>query len=553
MSFIDLAEHAVLAGGLALGIACFLGWRSAAAVRKDKPLREVLRCLCPLEPVFSRRTFAMAALFTAGLFLILLFFEESKLVSIAFLTGAVSTALLILFIRRVSTMNRSPAAGAEKWERVEKAETLPGASIPGLALTGLGLAGVGIFFHLVTWGEAPVIGGYAFGACFALLFAARGRAEEELTAPHLIAPADLYVSYAAILAAAVAMGAGMEEHHRIWSAMPFLAAMAGLAASLAALISSRLLRGIERLDLPRLVAAVSGVVYMGAVFFIVGSMTKRMTTNALALSGMLDRFAPFGAALTGWGTGILLLYSARCYDRIDSTRRAGSFGAVAFPFYFAVVGVWISYLFAEFYGVALAGIGILGTLAMDYSRPGFPETGGEKRLEDALPLGLKEAAVRVEKSYRAPGIRGFGIAVSLFAALAVFGAYLDAVGNTEGFEDALADLTDGRVLIGFIVGGVMTFLAAADKRSGIVSNSGHRLAMGLFILFVPCIAGVFFGPGAQGGVLLGAILSGFFIGFKRKAAEDEYRTGFVKIFMKLIALTSWVFAPLILFLYQAIH
>lgn len=554
MSYLDLAEYAVPAGGLALGIVFFLCWRGAAAARKGRSRLDAFQYFSPLEPVFSGKPFATAALFLAGLFFVLLFSQESKLVSVALLTGAVSAALLVLSMPGVDRMHRASAFGTGEGAGSDPAKSVPRASLSGLLAIGLGLAGIGMFFHLWTWGEAPVIGGYALGVCFALFFAARRRGQGDLTIHRPIAPADLYASYTTVLAAAVAMGAGMDEHHRIWSAIPFLAAMAGLAASLGALFFSRLLQGIKGLNLPRLATAVSGVIYLGMVFFIVSSMTQRMTTNALALSGMLDRFGPFCAVLTGWGTGILIFASARRYNRVDPTRGTGSFGAVFFPLYFAVLGVWMAYLFAEFYGIALAGIGLLGTLGMDDSGPALRETGKEAPGEEALPLSLRDESGGVERPSSAPGMTGFGIIVSLFAALAAFGAYLSVIRNTEGLEYTLADLAGLDAAAGFAVGGIMIFLARfRDQRPRVLAGFGNHLAAGLSILLVPGVMGALLGPAALGGVLLGTILPGFFIGFRKKAAEKGVPSGFVPLVMQLTALVAWVFAPLVLFLYRAIH
>lgn len=557
MPVLDLTCYAAPVGAAALGIAYLLYRLGLAAAGKNPAFPEVFRNLSAPGQICSRRIFSTAALFIGGIFFAVLLFLETGLSSISFLAGTFSTALLILFAHRVLNLTGPWIFGDQpKPGLLKAAGPFFGNSLIGLAVSGAALTGVGLFFYTFTWEDPLVVGSFALGTALVLFFAVNGgagRTKKAGDSPWMAA--DLYVSYACLLAAGVALGAAMDGHQRVWTGMPLLFAMTGIAASL--LVLPLAMVGGEKarrwLQDP---TVLSGLVCVAGVYVLVRSLTRKFSAGDIAYAGMLDRLGPFWAMLAGWVTGLLLREIA---GYCTSRRLAGWSGwaAVAALVYFILMGAWIAYLFAGPYGWAMAGIGMLGPSMMVLTFTDVKKSDNTREADMAAPPGREPETL-------SPA-RGFNFGVSVFAALAISSAYF-AAGGGEADPGSLMmlDFSDIPVLCGLLAGWATPFfLIFLEGRFFTVPAAGISadcapdligvLILAAVVLFIPFAVGMTFGPDVLGGFLFGTVLGGISSGFTAAGQSLRERSAGPAVYMKLIPLVALVFAPLIQQLYEAMH
>ncbi|MBB6500577.1 sodium-translocating pyrophosphatase [Pedobacter cryoconitis] len=238
------------------------------------------------------------------------------------------------------------------------------------------------------------------------------------------------------------------------------------------------------------------------------------------------------------------------------------------PILVLAAGIYTSYSFAGFYGVAIAAAGMMATTAMQLAIDAFgpiaDNAGGIAEMS-GLPKEVRERTDMLDavgNTTAATG-KGFAIASAALTSLALFAAFAGISGITS------IDIYKANVLAGLFVGGMIPFIFSSlciaavgraamamvqevrrqfrdipgimeykakpeyEKCVAISTEASIREMMlpGAIALIVPLIVGFTFGPEVLGGLLAGVTVSGVLMGiFQSNAggAWDNAKKSFEK-------------------------
>ncbi|MFQ5985969.1 MAG: sodium-translocating pyrophosphatase [Thermoplasmata archaeon] len=478
-----------------------------------------------------------------------------------------------------------------------------GGAVMGSVSVALGLIGLTSLFA-VFQEEVEVLLAYAFGASSVALFlrvgggiftksadvgadlvgkVEAGIPEDDPRNPAVIADnvgdnvgdvagmgSDLYESYVSALAAAMvlalapALNLGLE-----YALFPLLMGAVGLLASMAGILAVRPRRSAEGYEQEAKAARSAlnlGVYVSTGVMIVVGYFAAQFFLGP-------DGLNPFLAVVTGLVGGFLIGLSTQYftaeYAPVRGISRASESGAAinvmegmsvgflsTIPPILVVAGATlVAFLLSGLYGIAVAAVGMLVTLAMLLSTDAYgPIADNAAGIAEMSGLGSEareraEALDSVGNTTAAIG-KGFAIASAALAALAWIATFL--VVAEVPVVPILAfplTLTEVRVFIGLLTGGLLAFVFSSLTLKAVSSGSfeivrevrrqfretpglregkvqpdyGAAISLvtrrairamflpGLLVLVVPLAVGFGLGPEALAGLLLGALFVGFLL------------------------------------------
>ena len=492
-------------GVVGLGIAFGL----YASINKQSPgndrMKEIAEMIHTGAMAFLKREYSILAGFVVIVFALLFIFIHAK-TALAFLAGAGCSMLAGYVgmkgatIANVRTSEAARDGGDDEASKQDAALHIAyaGGSIMGLSVASLGLLGVAAFYLLYTGADVQYIAGFAMGASSIALFARVGGGiytksadvgsdlvgkieagipEDDPRNPGVIADnvgdcvgdtaglgADIFESYVGSVIATIILGASMSVMAAEYTVLPIFVIIIGLVSSIVGIFSMKLMKGVSPESVLRYTTFIAAGLMLTASF-----ITIKTLGLPTGVWGALATGAFAGIAIglmTEWYTGMF-----KPVKNLAATAMTGSATLIISGFALAlesvappvvVIGMatYFADSFAGLYGIGLAAVGMLATvgitMSVDAYGPIADNAGGISEMAGLGPETRKitDGLDAIGNTTAAIG-KGFAIGSAAMTALALFSAYIGAVGLEQ------INLVDTKVIIGLFLGGAITFVIAS--------------------------------------------------------------------------------------------
>ncbi|MBA7478094.1 putative K(+)-stimulated pyrophosphate-energized sodium pump [subsurface metagenome] len=597
---------AVIVGVLGLACAGFMAVYVLRQGQGSERIREISAAIKEGALAFLGREYKILAVFVVVVAIVLGVVPNlGWLVSVAFVFGAICSGLAGFIGMSIAVRaNGRTAAAAQKSLNQGLRVSFRGGAVMGMCVVGIGILGLSILYF--AFHNNPeflfIIPGYGFGASSVAIFARvgggiytkaadtgadivgkveQGIPEDDPRNAAVIADfvgdnvgdvagmgADLFESYVDSIIATMTLGmiatfsisldkSLVPDMATAWF-LPMMVAAGGIIASIIGIFLVR----------------VGGKAEMGALLNALrrGTFSASIFTagfSFLAVYFLRADLGIFWAILAGLVAGVLIgestnYFTSYAYKPTLNIAESSQTGGATLitrgfanglmstipPIVLVVVAIIVAHYFADIYGVAIAGIGMLSTLgiqdATDAYGPVADNAGGIVEMSD-LPPEIRQRTDALDSlgNTTAATGKGFAIGAAGLTALALLLSYTQAV----GIDIAKFNLLDPRVISGIFLGAMLPAifcaltLNAVGKTSFSIINEVRRqfreikglmegtarpeygkcvdictkaalkemLVPGLITVAAPIVIGFILGPLALAGFLVGAIACGFIL------------------------------------------
>ena len=600
---------ALAAGVFALLFAAFTAARVLRADPGNQRMRAISDAIREGAGTFLRREYMVLAPFVIlvaiGLWALIDRWALDNTVpemAIAYLAGTICSATAGFIGMSVAVRaNVRTAAAAMHGLNPALRIAFSSGTVMGITVVGIGLLGVTILY--VIFKDITVVAGFGFGASSIALFARVGGGiftkaadvgsdlvgkieagipEDDPRNPGVIADnvgdnvgdvagmgADLFESYVSSIIAAIALATagaavGWDDNKAV---LPLMLAGAGILASI---LGTFVVRSSEQASFGQLLWALRRGIFAAAILLAVFALVIVITLDM--------EMVWFWAIITGLIAGIIIGLSTEYYTSYDysptqqiaESSQTGAAtvmisgiatGMISTVVPLVAVGftIIIAYELAEFYGVALAGVGLLSTLgitlATDAYGPVADNAGGIAQQAQLDPeVRQRTDALDALGNTTAATGKGFAIGSAALTSLALLAAFAIAVNITT------INLLEHTTIVGILIGAMLPFLFSAFTMKAVgraamaiveevrrqfreipglmegtaepdykecvdIATKGalrEMIVPGVMAVAAPLAVGFVLGVESLGGMLIGAVASGFMLAIMMATAGGAW-------------------------------